>query len=144
MVENKLLLKKIKNEMNANAKKEHFCENDKSFDLDDFIYSFDCNDGFKCSEVLFKYDRLCKKIDVVGIVYTHYSLDLSKKMSKKQLTQTQLERLSLNLMFLAIHRFDLKFINTLLKLVDSSTLNISESIMLLISECKERVFTHYE
>ncbi|PKG37967.1 hypothetical protein [Psychromonas sp. Urea-02u-13] len=143
-MENKSLLKKIRNEMNENSTNELPCENNKSFDLANFIYSFNCNDDFECPEVFSKYDRLCKKIDVVGIVYTYYSLDLSKKMSERQLTQTQLERLSLNLMFLAIHRYDLKFANTLLKLMDSTVLNISESLMLLILECKERVFTYYE
>ena len=130
---------------NANIDCEHIdCEHIDFFDLASFIYSFDYKEDFKCPDVFFKYDRLCKKIDVVGMLYTHYTFDLSKKENDKMLTQIQLERFSLNLMFLAIHRHDLKFVNTLLKLVDNSILKIDEPIALLIFECKEKVVTYYE
>ena len=142
MVGNESLLKKIRIEINLNSQNEPLYQNIKSFDLAGFIYSFDCD--LKCNESFLKYDRLCKKVDVVGVLYSEYSLDLSKKMSEKPLTQIQLERFSLNLMFLAVQRYDLKLINTLLKIVDSSVLKITESTTLLILECKKRVFTHYE
>lgn len=143
-MENKKLLQKISNEMNTNTNDNINCEHNTFFDLASFVYSFDCKEDFKCSEVFSKYDRLCKKVDVVGILYTHYTFCLSKKKSDEMLTEIQLERFTLNLMFLAIHRHDLKFVNTLLKLVDSSILKIDERIASLILECKERVFTYYE
>ncbi len=108
---NKLLLEKIKNKMNESSISKLSRENHKLFNLANFIYSFDCNNDVNNPDVIFKYDRLCKKIDVVGILYTHYSLDLSKKVNEIRLSQDELERFALNLMFLATLRCDLKFIN---------------------------------
>jgi len=142
-MENDILLEKIRFEIEKFGQ-SNIVLNTNHFNLVNFISNFNYMEDCNCSIVFFKYDRLCKKIDVVGKLYSLYSLDLSKRINNTLLSQMELERFLLNLMFLAVYLNDLKFVNTLLKVIERSTLKVSESIERLILECRDRVFIYYE
>lgn len=101
----------------------------EDFITKDFIDKIESNLSIDLYDTTYiKFDRLCKKIDVVKEVYSSYKKNLSKSTSKNHIsTNTYVSLLNI-LLFFAKEKNDLKYFNSALKLFDKINTHIDTAL----------------